>query len=272
MKAIISSTYSDLYLFYLPITTWCWNRLGVDVICFIPNPEQERHFNKKQWSALELVKDNLPYGQFQSHEYSCPEHKEATYSQCSRLYAAALDLPEDEILITSDVDMAVFKNIFDPFSKSMFNIGYDLVPENQLPMCYTWGTTENWRKAFNIGNKSYQESLDKELAHEECENMRGNLWSRDQELLYNNLMYSGLVEVTKVSRARQGTQFATNRLDRDDAFLLDRLSPDIIDYHMPRPGYEESNFNQILTVLKYFYPNDNFDWLINYRQQYISLL
>jgi hypothetical protein len=73
-------------------------------------------------------------------------------------------------------------------------------------------------------------------------------------------------------RAKLPERFATNRLDRDDAYLLERLNPDIIDYHLPRPGYEENNFNQIMTVLKYHYPNDNFDWLIEYREQYIKLL
>lgn len=35
MKAIISTTYSDQYLWYLPLTVWAWNKLGVDVVCFI---------------------------------------------------------------------------------------------------------------------------------------------------------------------------------------------------------------------------------------------
>ena len=38
MKAILSSTYDDKYLWNLPLVTWCWNKLGIDVICFLPEP------------------------------------------------------------------------------------------------------------------------------------------------------------------------------------------------------------------------------------------
>ena len=58
----------------------------------------------------------------------------------------------------------------------------------------------------------------------------------------------------------------------DDAYLLERLNPDTIDFHLPRPGFEPKNFDIIMQVLKYHYPLENFDWLVSYCEQYKSLL
>lgn len=293
MKSIISSTHDDKYLFFLPIVTYCWNKLGVDVICFMPI------YRMPQQSARTALVDNtlrVINAKIEVHQFDCPEHKESTYAQCSRLYAACLDLPEDEILITSDIDMAVFNGIsslLNPqidgipndaidFALSIF--GSDLVPPNQYPMCYARSSVRGWRSAMKLyygstsenpksemklNVKTYQQCLDNLLGELDCENMRGNYWAKDQETLF---LLKGDHPGIEISRAKAGTQFAENRYDRDDAFLLDRLSPDTIDYHMPRPGYEENNFNQILTVLKYHYPNENFAWLIEYNSKYIKLL
>jgi hypothetical protein len=271
MKAIISTTLDDKYLFFLPIVNWCWNQLGVEVICFRPFVDSRYGSNifKKEYLALEY--GEIFSGKNISPEFYCPEHKGATYSQVSRLYAAALNyFPHDEVLITSDIDMAVLK--VPPYVESdiapITIFGTDLVPTGQYPMCYASAKANDWKRIMKIGDKTFQECLDEQLAHEEMENMRGNLWCRDQELLFKH----AYMDVYPVPRARPGTQFASNRYDRDDSFLLDRLSPDTIDYHLPRPGYEENNFNQILTVLKYHYPNENFDWMVEYRNQYIQLL
>jgi hypothetical protein len=203
--------------------------------------------------------------------FNCPEHKEATYSQCSRLYAAALDLPEDELLITSDVDMALLK-VPEHAGGHMAIFGIDLVPPNQVPMCYISGSASEWRRIFDIKpDDTCQYHLDNLLSNISSTSMKSDYWAKDQEEAYNKIL-GGNGHAVLLPRARPGTQFALNRLDRDDAYILDRLSPDIVDFHMNRPGYEESNLNIILTVLKYFYPNDNFQWLIDYRNEYIKLL
>jgi len=289
MKAIISTTYSDTYLYFLPITTFLWNKLGVDVICFMPsgNSKIERSGgfiqgvlpdgNKRMYLINETIKKNN--GNLSIHFFKSPEHKEATYAQCSRLYGACLDLPEDEILITSDVDMGVFRNpssIRNAISGStdmplMEIIGADLVPNNQYPICYLKAPVFIWKRTMQINGRGYQECLDDMLGYEEMENMRGNLWSRDQETIFNKVKEFEYPSV-KTNRAKEGTQFATNRYDRDDSYILDRLNPDTIDYHMNRPGYEDKNFETILTILKYHYPLDDFTWLIEYNLAYKKIL
>ena len=274
MKAIISTTYSDTYLYFLPICVWLWNRLGVDVICFEPDLLLSHSGNSDIAKAI-LIKNTLnSFENKNNKRYSfiCPKHKEATYAQCSRLYGACLDLPEDELLVTSDIDMGVFSlPPFDEEDDTEFTIfGCDLVPKGQVPMCYIVGKVKDWRNRFELNGKTYQQCLDETIGKEECENMRGNLWSRDQETAYNKLMpYAGIY---LEPRSNGQNQVAQRRYDRDDAYILGRLSPDTIDYHMNRPGYEDKNFQTILTILEFHYPLEDFTWLENYNQQYKKLL
>jgi len=255
MKAVISCTNDDKYLFLLPIVAYCWHKIGIDIICFSP-----REMNQKSWLVA-------MYSRGQFIGFDCTENKKATYSQCSRLFAATIkDLPEDEILITSDADMAVFN--LPKYLGDMTIIGADLVPEKQFPMCYAMAPKWLWKKIMGIGEKSVQECLDDILGHIECENMRGNYWGKDQEVLWDKSHpFANLI-----NRARPGTQFADNRVDRDDINWRAYLGPNLIDAHLWRPGYTDENFANILELLQSQYPNKSFEWLINYRNEYLKLL
>jgi len=275
MKAVISSTYNDKYLYFLPIITYCWNRLGVDVICFMPRfgYEKEDKSDDKWLNQSSLVHTTMrELGmKWDCHYFDAPKHKEATYAQVSRLYGACLDLPEDEVLFTSDVDMALFK--LPPYIGGFTVLGHDLVPQGQFPICYISAKVKDWRRAFNLRDFTYQQCLDGILGEIEAQHFRGNYWGKDQEEAYLRISSSSaLVDVNLVDRARPGTQFATNRIDRDDSFWRERLSPDIIDAHLWRPGYTDENFPKILELLQYFYPNEDFTWLIDYTDQYKKLL
>lgn len=287
MKAVISSTHDSIYSFFIPITTWCWNKLGIDVILFVPNipflgPESIRQITLMHQRML-LVEATCKMNKSKVSWYSfnAPYDKQSTYAQCSRLYAGALDLPEDEILITSDVDMAVFTGFNDflvsfdaSVSQKAFDgvlkiIGFDLVPEGQYPMCYAIAPVARWRKFMQIDERGFLQCLDDQLSAIECENMRGNLWSRDQELLF---MYTQKKPKIQFLRARPGTQFASCRVDRTDANWRSYLGEALVDAHLWREGYIDHNFANILELLTFQYPEENFQWLIDYKNAYIELL
>lgn len=261
MKAVVSTTCDDKYLFFLPIITWCWNKLGVDVICFVPS----RSTYSRRMNEIFLWKDRVGL-RFENYCFSAPDHKQATYAQCSRLYAAALDLPEDEIIITSDIDMAVFK--LPPYIDWITVFGSDLVPTGQFPICYASGKVKDWRDCMNIDNKTYQKCLDDLLGGIEAQHFKGNYWSKDQESLFIKTADVAAC----VNRARPGTQFAEHRVDRDDINWRSYCGPDLIDAHLWRPGYTDANFANIMELLQTQYPNENFDWVRNYRNKYIKLL
>lgn len=266
MKSIISTTYDNNYLYFLPITTFCWNKLGADVVCFMPYGGSDK---------FEVVLDYMPMQKispsFTLEFFDAPEHKQATYAQCARLFGGCLNCSDEEVLISSDIDMALFKLPLPMVADGQMTIhGADLVPPNQYPMCYASASAKEWRRIFQTDGKTYQQCLDQLVGVIECEHFRGNQWSLDQHTLFHEIENQGGCH--KVNRAKEGTQFASNRLDRDDAYILDRLNLDIVDYHMNRPGYTEENFKIILAVLQYFYPNENFDWLVEYTIKYRELI
>lgn len=259
MKSVISSTYDNTYLFFLPIVSWCWGKLGAETICFMPEPDRNESIK------LDMCRE---YTDAKLRFFKAPQHKKATYAQCARLYGGKLGLDYSEVLITGDIDMAVFnlpEEVVRPKLPTIF--GSDLVPEGQYPMCFASATAKDWIMLTGSA-ESYQFALN-DLLSDECENFRGNMWARDQETLYKLLQ--GFDHI-KIPRARPGTGFASLRYDRDDAYILERLSPDTIDFHMNRPGYEDSNFNIIMTILQYHYPNEDFTWLTEYREQYLKFL
>lgn len=269
MKVIISSTYDDQYLFFLPIVNWCWNKLDVDVICFMPSLASNTNYSiYEQWLGRStLVQTTAKSCQFEY--FTCQDHKQSTYAQCSRLFASSLDyLNPTEYLTVSDADMALFK--LPPTDYEHFCIfGADLVPENQFPMCYITSTTSSWRYAFRTWGSGYQHKLDKLVGSIECTDFRGNQWSLDQSEAFCKIMPE---KPTLLNRASPGTQFATNRIDRDDTNWRSHLGIDLFDAHLWRPGYDDMNFANILELLSFQYPEENFQWLIDYRNYYIKLL
>ena len=264
--AVISTTYDSKYLWYLPLVTWVWNKMGYNVICFMPFRNNGSTYNlvSKVLSETGLLCD--------IYCFDCPENKAATYAQCSRLYAAALDLPEDDVLVVSDADMFVFNpSYFHEPVKGLIDVyGADLVPPKQYPMCYLVGQVWTWRTL--IGDGTGQEHLDKLLGDINSISMRGDYWSKDQETIYNLLQQNDEVDYRLFNRAKPGTQFATNRLDRDDAYILERLSPDIVDYHANRPGYEPHNFQTIMAILNYYFPHDDLSFIEEYNEKFKQLL
>ncbi len=266
MKAVISSTGDSKYFFFIPIATWCWNKLGIDVLCFLPTNQGPQ--GGRELQLLDEMIDNTGLKLTVSF-FNCPEYKEATYAHCSRLYAASLEMPNDEMLIISDVDMAVFEK--PPTDYRYFNVlGYDLVPPKQYPMCYVSARSELWREYFVKDCRSLQQCLDDLLGNIECDSFRGNYWGKDQETLYSEIPHNSLLSTWP--RAKYGTQFAKNRVDRDDANWRSYLGSDLVDAHLWRPGYTDQNFANIMELLTFQYPEENFQWLIDYRNAYIALL
>lgn len=269
MKAVLSTTFDDNYLFFLPIVTWAWNKLGIDVICFEPRYVRSGKEADKLGIVIHAIwKNNLQIARIR---FDCPENKTATYAQCARLYGATQPLMDDnEILVTGDIDMAVFqKEFFKLIDNDMVHIvGADLVPDYQYPICYIAMPAEKWRNVMDIGlGETHQHKLDQLLGDLDCEHFRGNYWAKDQETIYNHIIRSGQM-LFKLYRAKPGTQFAMRRADRDGWPV--QIPTDIIDAHLPRPGYVYDNFAKILNLFQTMYPDDNFDWMVEYRNEYVK--
>lgn len=264
MRAIISCTNDPLYSYFLPIVAYCWNKLGVKVIAFTPNICSEATSFAMQKMNFNNENKNQSYGVI------ADENKAPTYSQLSRLMAWAInDIGDDEVIYTSDCDMLNFK--LPPHDDSFdFTVwGSDLTPSTQYPVCYVGAKKKIWKQFFQVGDNGYQGALDYHLGDIKCEHMRGNYWSFEQELIFNTLQHANC---KLIPRSNGQNQFATHRVDRTDLHYKDRLDHDIVDAHLWRPGYSDENFQKILELLQFFYPNENFNWIMEYTNAYKQLL
>lgn len=275
MTAILSCTMEDLYLFNLPFAVYSWHKIGIKTLIFLPDPFKKAP-NDKLLLATRVIRDLKIGGEIAL--FNAPADKEATYAQCARLYAASIDgMDISETLITSDADMCVFNaQYWNQFhgAPGVTVIGRDLVPEGQYPMCYVSMNCELWHEVMNIRLRPLQVCLDELLGGIECENFRGNYWAKDQETIYRSideahrLHRPGANILRCVDRAAPGTQFATRRADRDGWVV----TPDIIDAHLPRPGYTGENIEKILSLFQTMYPEDNHSWMYAYWKEYLNLM
>lgn len=270
MKAILSCTPDDAYSFSLPFAVYSWYLCGINSMVFIPDtPYDLSNAEVLRFGyAMGTTERICPTVRFERFE--APPHKQATYAQCARLYAAAdRDIKED-ILITTDVDMCVFNGDywgeFD-YDAAINIIGADLTPPGQYPICYISAPVVAWRNFMQINRRPLQKCLDDLLGNIEAENFRGNYWAKDQETVHTQLQ-SYYALVMEHLRAKPGTQFATRRADRDGW----NITKDIIDAHLPRPGYTEENFAKIFALFETMYPDHDHAWMLEYRKTFMSLM
>jgi hypothetical protein len=136
-------------------------------------------------------------------------------------------------------------------------------------MCYVSAHKKTWETYFGLGRTADQ-CLKDLLGEINCENMRGNYWAKDQEELYRVINLFSAFSIT--SRAIPMTQFAANRVDRDDAFWQDRLSNKIVDAHLWRPAYTPENVNKIVMLFEAMYPQEDFTWILAYANKFNAQL
>jgi hypothetical protein len=262
MTAALSVTDHDFYAFPLPLTVYSWNKIGVKCITFMPNGELSA---KMQLVMQYCGSDNRFF------RFDAPEHKQPTYAQVSRLFGCCTDLPEDEILITGDSDLSVFSDYFKQLESGQIHlVGVDLVPPEQYAICFVAAPVKTWREVMWVTpGTSYQKYLDDHLGPIECEHFRANQWAFDQGLIYRQLTRNNWPTV-KHNRAIEPHAFATRRADRDG--WPQTIPADIIDSHLPRPGYTDENWKKIFTLFSTMYPNEDLQWMEDYRNQYIKLI
>ena|ERR1700760_1141998 len=256
---VVSTNYDDKYLFYLPIIHYAWNKIGWDVICMMPNVD-----SKKKDFVLSQITCGLIIIPF-----DCSKENEVLYTQCSRLYAGNLAVPEYEVLLTSDIDMLPLSNYWNPEPDKITAYGKDLSDEH-YPICYVAASPQKWREIMSLtGNVTMD--MDCDLDH--YTSVFDNHWVIDQEILTTALsVYHN--EIVYVDRGKSPhSDYPIGRIDRS-AWVASHKETERIDCNLLRPGFTSENWPTILKEIKdNLNPTeDELQWLIQYCQQYISTL
>lgn len=108
-------------------------------------------------------------------------------------YPALITLPDDEILMITDMDMLptndkYYKDGLEKFNKDDF-IYYRNVDGEQIYMCYNASHPDTWSKIFNIKNENDIENIINITYNTNYNGIPGNTgWFIDQEIMYSKLI------------------------------------------------------------------------------------
>jgi hypothetical protein len=94
------------------------------------------------------------------------------------------------------------------------------------------------------------------------------VWTLDQELITQRLRKFDKVNIERGTDKRTG--YPVGRVDRSAWTLNHEV---FIDSHLPRSAYKDKKaFNQIMGLLNKVWPNEDFQWLIDYTTEFKKLV
>lgn len=107
-------------------------------------------------------------------------------------YPALLNLPDDELVMITDMDMLptndiYYKSNLDNFKLDDF-IYYRHIDGNQIYMCYNAAHPKTWGKVFGINNSDDIKKILYDNYVNNYNGISGSIgWYKDQELMYSKL-------------------------------------------------------------------------------------
>lgn len=271
MKRIvaISSNGSNDYLFYLPIVTWAWNKLGWEVLTMICNSEHPTFEQRKKL----VIESSLEFAGVENYYIDIPKIKgvrEETLTQCARLYAANL-ADFNYMVMTSDADMLPLSDYWKPNPVHFTSYGRDL-SDKHFPICYLAGTTKSWQTLMRLsGNLKYDMRQDLELRKDVHSDKWEEYWQCDQNLVTERL---NKFDVARIDRGIDPyTGYPVGRVDRS-AWEKSLSQPERIDAHLFRGGYKIENFTRIISLIKecFAVTDGEISWMWKYQDDYTKLL
>ena len=266
------------YMFYLPLTAWAWKKFGWEPILISAAPNIRTRIAsdiERLWYAT-IERGQLPriFSVTTKHEGGISiTYESAMVSQISRLYAAAV---QPGYLMTGDIDMIPLSDYWNPDEKSITAWGHDLTEFNHYPICYIGMPWWKWAEIMNIdqgGVIGMRDMIIRDL--DSMPNAKSedpiNRWVVDQDLITSKLMPLDMnCEIDKVTRGVYPNGYPIGRVDRS-AWTLDHEK--LIDCHMHRDIWKDQvKLNQTLMLLMKVFPNEDFQWFINYCQEFKRIM
>lgn len=261
-KVILSTNDHDNYLFFLPLVCWMWGKFDFESIVIMPDKRTEkvRYVLKNTYAQVEFFTPTTTY-------------REDTLVQVSRLYAGCLDIPDNEYLLTSDVDMLPLSPYFFQWFDQINYFGHDLTGYGHIPICYIGMMAEKWREIMSIkkGDDIVKMMCDEMISYPQA--LGGDFqqyWFTDQNIITQKLRSYGLDRCHGIDRQTMPNGCAKGRVCR--AYGFDINTPHPIDAHLLRPGYTDFNFEKILLLIYRIFPNEDLTWMRTYRDGYMKYL
>lgn len=257
--AILSCDTNPDYLFCLPIVAKSWELQGFDVLPMVIRDKDEvfplNFFDMYLGQKLRTFSNTTFVG--------CTNPK--VYVQCARMYVTRTR-PSSQYCIIGDADMMIGSSFLHRDFDKVNVFGHDLTGFQEIPMCYVGMTAEKWHEVLGAcdieTDLATHTKYKSEVWHE--------AWGADQQILTAKLKAYGFDKINFINR---GTDFRNHNLpmgrwDRYGGFK--RPTGQVHDVHLPRKPYEIVNTSMIGAVCDDLYPHVDWNWMMDYRNQFLK--
>jgi GNAT superfamily N-acetyltransferase len=272
-RVILSSTISETYDFFLPITAWLWkNRIGYEPIIFLVGTRSEWAGGRPGVVLAELEHEGYRIEWIERIQ-GVPD---ANVSMSIRQHAAALpDLDPGDILMVGDVDMLPIRREFyhqhDPSLGPVAIYHAGMYGDTYWPAYGLSLLVSAWREVMDLSPGHLMDSLRKTFATGKIEELIAAQKAdyKDSRLWYFDEHYP--------SARIRGSRFFSSliRIQSDGSERLCRHSwPDVIytasyiDCHSLRPGWSVENWGRVRSVLAQVMP-EHLAWIDGYAALYV---
>lgn len=256
-KVILSTDDNDHYLFFAPIISFVWLRMGFHPFIMMMNSETPKS---------QYVISKLPAGVMDLKPID--GYRNSTVVQASRLYWPRTS--EDYCLI-SDIDMLPLNRDYFYRDFDKVNVfGADLLGFKQYPMCYIGMTGDKWQEVMQ-----YKGDIQGNIENDLKANLSPNndnfdqYWFYDQELITKKINASKL-PINHIHRGYRGS-YPIGRIDRGD-WEGTKNQPNCIDAHLLRVGYHPEYFDKMMELVKMLLPKENLKWMYDYAEGYREII
>ncbi len=271
-RVVLSSTMSDIYDFFLPISAKIWrDRIGYEPIVFLVG-------TSKEWGVghCGVVLEELSVGGYPIEMVDhVPGVDDGNVSMSIRQHAAALGwLDRNDILLVGDIDLfPIWRGFYHQNSRGAHSIVIhhsDMYNDRYWPAYGPAMSVSAWREVMGLipgdlmGSlrKTFEEGKIEELiAAKKADYRDSRIWTFDEEYASARIRDSRFYkEILRIASRKE------ERLCRN-SWPVDARASDYIDAHCPRPGWDEESWKKIRALLSQIMPED-LPWLDRYLASY----
>jgi hypothetical protein len=270
-KVILSTDRNPLYCYFLPLTAWAWKKCGFDPICIIPSCQGISPTEDENWLACARAFSECIVPSIRFYELAVSDDfRLDTQFQVARLFISAWDaIHDDEYLLLGDIDMIPLSGYFHRDFAQINIFGHDLTGYRHIPMCYVGMFAFQWREMMGIERgeciEQWLVQVLSACAGRVASPDINQYWYLDQELLTHKLAaYQHSRPNCRwhfLDRGQYANGLAYGRVDRADWHLN---HPELIDAHLPRPGYSPENHRRIMPLLERVWGRSATTWMHDY--------
>ena len=278
------------FLFYLPLTSLSWRRLGYLPVIYIVG-------KKSDWNTipvLQVVRDECKRVGARVIIIENNSRYQITITQVIRLYASSTDFfqNKDGFILTSDADLwPIHTSLFtqsctghEDTHITVYNYkccGFIKETDNvkriirHLPMSNIGMTRDTWRQVMKLDPKTVIRTANDILEHLTSNNItlsgedgkrKTFIWFVDQRLISRRI-YEYLNENTMVSFLGK-MPYPRHRLDRSNWYVPETLEG-VVDAHLPSPAYREDIWLAVRPLLELLFSDEELQKCDSYRSAFL---